>query len=184
MNTTTKNRISTKHMVLIGMFAAVLAVMSQLSIPMPSGVPATIQVFAVALCGVVLGWKFGPASMLVYILIGAVGAPVFANFGAGLGVIFGKTGGFIIGYPFMAMLCGLSEKVKPFWQKILFCLAGLFVCHLFGTLQYMFLTGMSFPAAALLMSLPYLLKDGILVVAAAAVGKTLRTALQASAVRA
>lgn len=178
MNTTAKNRISTKNMVLIAMFAAVLAVMSQLSIPMPSGVPATIQVFAVALCGIVLGWRLGPASMLVYILIGAVGAPVFANFGAGPGVIFGKTGGFIIGYPFMAMLCGLSEKVKSLWQKILLCLLGLFVCHFFGTLQYMLLTGISFPAAALLMSLPYLLKDSILVITATVLAPKFKQSLR------
>lgn len=174
---TQKNRMSTKNMVLTGMFAAVLAVMSQLSIPMPSGVPITIQVFAVALCGVVLGWKLGGTSILIYILAGAAGAPVFANFGAGLGILFGKTGGFVIGYPFLAMLCGLSVKVKPFWQKLLLCMAGLLLCHLFGTFQYMLLSGMSFPAAALIMSLPYLLKDGILVVAAISTGKVLRTAL-------
>lgn len=170
----THNRLSTRNMILTGMFAAVLAVMSQLSLPMPSGVPMTIQVFAVALCGVVLGWKLGSVAMIIYILIGAFGAPVFANFGGGLGVIFGKTGGFILGYPFMAILCGLSEKVKSLWQKAFLCIIGLFLCHLSGTLQYMFLTGMSFPAAALLMSLPYLLKDAVLVIAAVVVGKTLK----------
>lgn len=172
-----KNITSTRNIVLTGMFAAVIAVMSQLSIPMPSGVPITIQMFAIALCGIVLGWRLGSTAVLVYVLIGALGAPVFANFGAGLGTVFGKTGGFIIGYPFMALLCGFTEKVKPYWQKLLFCIAGLLICHLCGTLQYMLLTGLSFSAAALLMSLPYLLKDGLLVAAAIAVGKVLRTAL-------
>lgn len=77
-------RISVKSMVMVGMFAAFLAVMSQISLPMPTGVPITIQVFAVALVGVVLGWKLGLAAVVVYILIGAVGAPVFANFQGGI----------------------------------------------------------------------------------------------------
>lgn len=173
----TTSKISTKNMVLIGMFAAVLAVVSQLAIPMPSGVPMTMQMFAVALCGVVLGWKFGAASMVIYILIGAFGVPVFANFRGGLAVIFGKTGGFIFGYPFMAMLCGLSVYVKPFWQKVLCCVAGVMLSHLFGTLQFMWLTGLSFPAAALIMSLPYLVKDILLVIAATAIGNTLRASI-------
>ena len=70
------NRISVKNIVLAGMFAAFLAVMSQVSLPMPTGVPITVQVFAVALVGVILGWKRGVLAVLVYILIGAVGVPV------------------------------------------------------------------------------------------------------------
>lgn len=77
------NRISVKNIVLAGMFAAFLAVMSQVSLPMPTGVPITVQVFAVALVGVILGWKRGVLAVLVYILIGAVGVPVFANFKGG-----------------------------------------------------------------------------------------------------
>ena len=69
---------TTREMVLAGMFAAVLAVISQLSIPTPAGVPVTIQVFGVALVGAVLGWKLGLCSVLVYILIGAAGLPVVA----------------------------------------------------------------------------------------------------------
>ncbi|MCA5010971.1 biotin transporter BioY, partial [Clostridioides difficile] len=66
------------------MFAAVLAVISQLSIPMPTGVPITIQIFGVALIGTVLGWKLGFLATLIYILLGAVGLPVFSNFRGGI----------------------------------------------------------------------------------------------------
>ena len=90
------NRISVKNIVLAGMFAAFLAVMSQISLPMPTGVPITVQVFAVALVGVILGWKRGVLAVLVYILIGAVGVPVFANFKGGLSVLTGLTGGYIM----------------------------------------------------------------------------------------
>ena len=70
-------------MVQIAMFTAVVAVLSQIAIPMPSGVPVTLQTLAVALCGYVLGSKKGAVSLLVYALLGAVGAPVFANFKGG-----------------------------------------------------------------------------------------------------
>lgn len=99
------NRISVKNIVLAGMFAAFLAVMSQVSLPMPTGVPITVQVFAVALVGVILGWKRGVLAVLVYILIGAVGVPVFANFKGGLSVLTGLTGGYIIAWPVMTILC-------------------------------------------------------------------------------
>ena len=95
---------TTREMVLAGMFAAVLAVISQLSIPTPAGVPVTIQVFGVALVGAVLGWKLGLCSVLVYILIGAAGLPVFANFGGGIRSLIGLTGGYIWAWPVMAVL--------------------------------------------------------------------------------
>lgn len=97
-------KITTKDIVGVGMFAAVLAVLSQISIPMPSGVPITLQTFAVALAGVVLAWKLGTASVLVYILLGAVGVPVFAGFTGGAQALVNYTGGFIWGFLGMAPL--------------------------------------------------------------------------------
>ena len=111
-NETVKSRMSTRDIVLIGMFAALLAAFSQISLPMPTGVPITIQAFGVALVGVVLGWKRALFSTIVYILLGAVGLPVFANFQGGLRVITGLTGGYILAWPVMAALCGASISVK------------------------------------------------------------------------
>ncbi len=89
-----KKQLSTKSIILVGMFAAVLAVMSQIAIPMPSGVPMTLQTFAVALAGAVLGWKLGALSALVYLLLGAAGVPHFQEMSGGLGVLLGKDGRF------------------------------------------------------------------------------------------
>ena len=83
-NVAGKNGFRTRDIVLVGMFAAVLAVISQISLPMPSGVPVTIQLFGVALVGAVLGSKLGFMATVVYILIGAVGLPVFYNLQGGL----------------------------------------------------------------------------------------------------
>ena len=87
-----KMKISTKTIVTVGMFTAVLAVLSILQIPMPTGVPITLQTFAMALCGYVLGWQSGVAAPLLYIVLGTVGVPIFEGMSAGPGVLFGYTG--------------------------------------------------------------------------------------------
>lgn len=102
--TTKTSLFSTYNLVLTGMFAAVLAVISQISIPMPTGVPITIQVFGIALTGIVLGWKLGLSATIAYILLGAVGLPIFSNFQGGVHVLTGMTGGYILGWPVMAVL--------------------------------------------------------------------------------
>ena len=79
-----ERKFTTREMVLVGMFAAVLAVISQISLPMPTGVPITIQVFGVALVGAVLGSRLGTTATLVYVLLGAIGLPIFANFSGGI----------------------------------------------------------------------------------------------------
>ena len=82
-----ERKFTTREMVLVGMFAAVLAVISQISLPMPTGVPITIQVFGVALVGAVLGSRLGTTATLVYVLLGAIGLPIFANFSGGISSI-------------------------------------------------------------------------------------------------
>ena len=84
-----ERKFTTREMVLVGMFAAVLAVISQISLPMPTGVPITIQVFGVALVGAVLGSRLGTTATLVYVLLGAIGLPIFANFSGGISSIVG-----------------------------------------------------------------------------------------------
>lgn len=83
------NREKITNIVMVGVFAAVLAVLSQISFPLPSGIPVTLQTFAVALCGYALGCKRGTLAVLVYIVLGAVGLPVFANFSGGFGSLVG-----------------------------------------------------------------------------------------------
>ena len=175
-----KKRTTTKSIVMAGMFAAVLAVLSQISIPMPSGVPVTLQTFAVALTGFVLGMKMGTAATAVYVLIGAVGAPVFAGFSGGLGILLGKTGGFIFGFLLMAPLCGLAIKKKRWSGIILMPAAGLLLCHFLGILQFSFLAQLGFVESALMVSIPYLIKDIVSVIMAYAAAAALRKGLHAA----
>ncbi|MDO4344178.1 MAG: biotin transporter BioY [Eubacteriales bacterium] len=173
-------KLSTRSLIFVGMFAAVLAVLSQLSIPMPSGVPITLQTFAVALTAYVLGWKLGTAATVVYVLVGAVGVPVFANFSGGAGVLVGMTGGFIWGFIFMVLLCGLGLVQKNKILLVVLSAAGLAVCHLLGIFQFMAVMGMGFVPAAMAVSVPYLIKDVASVIAAYFVALAIRRALSAA----
>ncbi len=170
-------KIATKEIVCVGMFAAILAVLSQISLPMPSGVPVTLQTFAVALTGVVLAWKLGTVSTLIYILLGAVGVPVFSGFSGGVQVLVNYTGGFIWGFIVMALLCGIGIQRKNKVLGMALGLAGLAVCHLFGVIQFMVVLKMGFAESFLLASMPYIIKDVISVVLAYIVGSQIRTRL-------
>ena len=160
--------------ILAAMFAAIGAVTSWISIPMPSGVPITLQTFGMALIGYTLGYKFGTLSVGVYVALGAIGVPVFSGIKGGFSVIAGPTGGFIIGFILMAAICGLCKLKKlqslGYLPKIIISIAlgiiGLLVCHLLGVIQFMLLFNDSFIAAALKVSVPYLIKDIISVAAA------------------
>ena len=108
MNQTSK--FSVRDICYAGLFAAVIAVMAQISIPMPLGVPMTMQTFAITLAAVVLGSKLSAIATLVYLLLGAVGVPVLANFSGGIDKFVGPTGGFLISFPSMAYIIGLGVE--------------------------------------------------------------------------
>lgn len=170
-------KISTKTIVTVGMFTAVLAVLSILTIPMPSGVPVTLQTFAMALCGYVLGWKKGTASTLIYILVGTVGVPVFAGMTGGPSWLVGYSGGFIWGFIFLTLLCGVGMKQKNVVLRLVLGIAGLAVCHLLGVIQFSIVASTPFPAAFVAVSVPYIAKDVISVVGAYLVALPIRKAL-------
>ena len=103
-----KSKFSVRDICYAGLFAAVIAVMAQISIPMPLGVPMTMQTFAITLAAVVLGSKLSAIASLVYLALGAVGVPVLANFSGGFDKFVGPTGGFLISFPLMAYIIGLG----------------------------------------------------------------------------
>ena len=127
----------TRDMAYIALFAVLMAVCSWISIP--TVVPFTLQTFAVFLAVGVLGGKRGTLAVLVYILLGAVGVPVFAGFQGGLGILLGTTGGYIIGFLFTALLMWLMEALlgKKLWVLAVSMVLGLIVCYAFGTAWFM-----------------------------------------------
>lgn len=166
----------TKAIVLCALFTAIVTVLSQIVVPLPSGVPITLQTFAVALCGYFLFSGKAAVSMTVYMLIGAIGVPVFAGFHGGLASVLGMSGGFIIGFIPMAALCGIN--VSNHAARIAFGMLGLIACHLLGTAQFCIVAGVDPLAGFLTASAPFLIKDGVSVVlayfAALGIKKTLR----------
>ena len=150
-------KTKTYNLVSCGVMTALIAVLSQISIPLPSGVPITLQTFVIALAGFFLGSCFSAVSVAAFIVLGAVGLPVFSGFKGGLSVLTGYTGGFIFGFILLAVFCGL--KRDKLWLNIIFSVIGLALCHLCGTIQYMLLANMEFIPAFLLVSAPYLIKD-------------------------
>ena len=122
--------------VMTGVMAAVLAVLSQISIPLPGGVPLTLQTFAVALCGYLLGPALGSAAAAVYLALGASGLPAFAGFSGGIGCFLGPTGGFLWGFLPFALLCGLGIKSEKKPLALALGAVGLASCHLAGVLQF------------------------------------------------
>lgn len=175
----TEKKFSTQDMVLTGMFAALLAAISQISLPMPSGVPITIQVFGIALVGSVLGWKRGFFATIVYILIGAAGVPVFANFKGGVQVLAGMTGGYILAWPVMVILCGIrpksGNKLMNLAVMILLAVVGLMIVEFVGGLQWSMLAGDKSLGAIMAYSfVAFIPKDIVITVAAVLVGNQVR----------
>ncbi len=142
-----------------------LSVISLLQLPLATGVPITLQVFAVALAGYVLGSLWGTAAVLIYVAIGLVGVPVFSGFMGGFSVLFGPTGGFLAGFFLLALFAGLEKDKKPA-LAILLGTVGLILCHILGAAHYMVVVNCSLDTAFLTVSLPYILKDAALVIGA------------------
>ena len=137
MTSSTSTKMKTLDMAYIGLFAVVIAICSWISIP--TVVPFTLQTFAVFLAVAVLGGKRGTLSVIVYVLLGAVGLPVFSGFKGGIGVRLNTTGGYIIGFIFSALLMWAFEKAfgKKAWALILSMILALALCYAFGTIWFM-----------------------------------------------
>ncbi len=100
----------TREITLIGIFVAVLSILSQVSIPTPILVPINLGLFGVFLIGTLLRRRLAVMSILIYLALGAIGVPVFSNFGAGIGHIFGPKGGFLWGYLLSVLFISFFEE--------------------------------------------------------------------------
>lgn len=174
---------SIQAMMRIAMSTAIIAALSQISIPLPSGIPVTLQTFAIALIGFVLGTHGAGMATILYIILGLIGLPVFSNFGAGVAVLFGKTGGFLFGFILMAYLCGRANQNNQrssLFHAMIPATIGLLGCHAFGVLQFHMITRIALFPSICLVSLPYLLKDIASIVVAYYCSKYIRNTITLS----
>ena len=174
-------KIRTKQMVLIALMTAVTCVLGPLSIPLPfSPVPISLTNFAIFLAIFVLGMKNGTISFIIYLLLGAVGVPVFSSFRGGFQVLAGPTGGYLIGFIFLSLIMGFAldhfdRKLVP---TIIGMIIGMAVCYAFGTVWLAKLLSLSFKEGLMMGVIPYLPGDAAKIIIAAIVGPKLYGATQ------
>ena len=164
----TANKFQTKDIAYIGIFTALMAICSWISLPLPSGIPVTLQTFGVFLAVGILGGRRGTLAVAAYLLLGLVGAPVLAGFSGGVGSYLTPSGGYLVGFLFTALLMWGMERLlgQKKWVLLLSMLLGLAVCYAFGTAWFMVAYAKSEGAEGLLAVLgwcvfPYLLPDAV-----------------------
>lgn len=175
--------MKTRDLTYIGIMVALMAVCSWITIP--TLVPFTLQTFAVFLASALLGGKRGTIAVAVYLLLGAVGLPVFSGFTGGVGKLLGVTGGYILGFLAQAIVLWIGERLLGRRPAAFFLsgVLGLAVCYLFGSVWYLLLytstTGPVSIAVVLAQCvLPFILPDLVKLLLAMAVGQRLSKALE------
>lgn len=174
------NKISTKNLVLCGLFAALTAVFSQIAIDI-GPVPINLATLSVYIAGGLLGWKYGATSQIVYVLLGMVGVPVFAKFSGGFGIVMGKTGGYIIGYVVAALITGFfAEKVKlPKAISLpIGMILGTVALYALGTLWFTQVTGNGFKQSLVWCVYPFIPGDIVKIIFATFLVVALQKALR------
>ena len=162
---------NTTAMILVAFCTAIIAVLAQITIPLPL-IPITGQTLAVGLVVTILGLKYGTYSVLLYILLGAIGLPVFQTFTGGIGIIFGPTGGYIIGFIPTALILGyyLQKTSITFLHAIIANTLGMFATLLVGASWLKVLNELSWQAAFVAGVVPFIIVGIVKAVIAAFVG--------------
>lgn len=167
-------------MAVTAVMTAILCILGPWAIQIPvSPVPISLCSMGIYFVLYVLGMKLGTLSVLLYVLLGSFGLPVFTNFSGGFGKLLGPTGGYIIGYLFLAIICGFFLRRFPerFVFHILGFVLGTSVLYLFGTLWLQYQLSLSFPAALMAGVIPYIPGDVVKLILAIAVATPLKKQL-------
>ncbi|MGI6097594.1 MAG: biotin transporter BioY [Dethiobacteria bacterium] len=173
--------MKTKKIILSGLFAAIVAILAQISIPIPfSPVPVTGQFFAVFLTGALLGSKWGAISMAIYLLLGAVGIPVFHAAQGGLQILVGPTGGYLFGFIGGVYLQGKLTENKAevtYTRLVISMITCMVISYALGTLQLALIAGFNLPQALMAGVVPFLPLDLLKIFGAAAIALPVRRSL-------
>lgn len=164
-----------RGMVFMAIFAALICVAAPFSVQI-GPIPITLATFAIYLAGAVLGGKRGMIAVIVYIMLGAIGLPVFSNFNGGFTALLGPTGGYIIGYVPLVLITGIFAEMnsKKHWTMIIGMLLGTVALYAFGTAWFMIMTQSSLGRALTLCALPFIPGDGLKIVCVSAIAIPLK----------
>ncbi len=170
------------------LMTVIIAICAWITIP-AGPVPFTLQTFGVFAALGLLGGAWGTVAVLVYLLLGAVGVPVFSGMSGGIGVLLGPTGGYLIGFIFTALVYWLITKAAGHgaWSEIAGMVAGLLVCYAFGTAWFIFVYSAANGSVTLAAALgwcviPFILPDLVKIGCAFALTKAVRKAVKGLAV--
>lgn len=168
-------KLTLKEMTATALMTALLCVAAPFTIP-TGVIPISLATFVIYLAAAILGAKKGSLCVLLYILLGAIGLPVFSGFSGGLGKLAGPTGGYIVGYIFCALIVGLAADLfgKRIWVYPIAMVLGTAVLYAFGTVWFMIQSGNGLAASLALCVVPFLLGDAVKIVVATGVGFLLR----------
>lgn len=177
-------RLKSRNITYTALFAAIIAILSVISVPIGT-VPISLGLLGVLISAICLGPARSATAVLIYLFLGAVGIPVFSGFQAGISVLAGPTGGFLISYIAVCWVTGMFSKWadKKSGNAVLFitvagCFSGLLACYIIGTAFYSLTTGTDLSAALSVCVLPFMPFDIIKCVAAALCSFRLKAILQ------
>lgn len=161
----------------ISILTAILCILSQLSIQVGT-VPITLQIIGILLAGFILGPIDGMLSVIIYILLGAFGLPVFAGGNSGFKALFGPTGGYLMAFPLAALLCGYISC--RFNNKLAFLAAGILsiaLTYIIGVPFLSFMTHMPLSKALIVGAYPFILPDIIKMLLSVSLGYVIKSRL-------
>ncbi len=169
----------TRRLVLAALFVSLTAVFAQIQLPLP-GVPVSLSLLSVLLCGALLGARWGALSMAAYVLLGVIGVPVYAGFLSGPSSLFGPTGGFIAGYILCAWIVGKLCAALGFSRKTLSLsmAAGVLACYMSGSLWFMLVTHTELAVALSACVLPFLPGDALKIALAAHLARRVQSVVR------
>ena len=172
------SKLTVRELCQIALFAAIIAACAQVAIPLPGMVPFTLQTWAIGLAGLVLGPKNGTLATVVYVLLGAVGAPVFAHFTGGMGVIMRHTGGFILSFPLLSLLAGLGARSGKVSLTFAGLSAGTLLNLLIGMVYFSWVLSTSLTAAFAAAIAPFIPSSILMVILLPFMSKGIKAALE------
>lgn len=182
-NAKNKKKMSSKTQALtfIALSTAITCIIGPLSIVIPiSPVPISLTILAIYISVYAIGLKRGMISLLLYLLIGFIGLPVFSNFKGGFQVLIGPTGGYIIGFVFVVLCSGIF--IERFESKVYMHVIGMslgtILCYILGTAWMAYQASMTFLEALFAGVIPFVWADAIKIAIAAIAGPKLRKALK------
>lgn len=183
-----RGHTTTMKITLTGLMAALICLLGPFSVPVPfSPVPFSLCTLVIYFAVYVLDAGLGTCSVAIYLLLGLVGLPVFSGFAGGIGRLLGPTGGYLIGYLFIACISGLFIKKwghSYTFHNIIMCLLGMtlgtIVCYLFGTLWLSYQHSLDFTTALSVGALPYIPLDILKMILALILGRSTKKRLTAA----